>query len=122
MGKCSHSCTICLGLRNVLEGLIDGSWAEDRTLFRPIYDSLLSGGWADPYFILADFRSYADAQKRIEEAYRDRRRWVKMAFMNTACAGKFSADRTIREYVEDIWHLKSITVPEDTEEKWMIRS
>ena len=110
------------GLRNVLEGLIDGSWAEDRTLFRPIYDSLLSGGWADPYFILADFRSYADAQRRIEEAYRDRRRWVKMAFMNTACAGKFSADRTIREYVDDIWHLKSITVPEDTEEKWMIRS
>ncbi len=98
-------------LHRVLDQLIDGTYAADKALFRPIYDSILNG-WngsvADPYFILADFRSYADAQKRVEEAYRDRTRWAKMAMMNTACSGKFSSDRTIKEYVDEIWNLKPL--------------
>ena len=82
----------------------------DTELFRPIYDSLLTNkyGTADKYFILADFRSYAEAQKRVEEAYRDTERWAKMAMMNTFSSGKFSSDRTIEEYVRDIWKLDRI--------------
>ena len=104
-------------LHRVIDQLIDGTYSQDRELFRPIYESILNG-WngscADPYFILADFRSYADAQKRVEEAYKDRSRWARMAMMNTACSGKFSSDRTIKDYVDDIWGLQSITV--DVEE------
>ena len=68
------------------------------------------------YFILKDFRSYADAQRRVEEAYRDQQRWSRMAMMQTACSGKFSSDRTIEEYVRDIWHLKKVEVTSDEEE------
>ncbi len=64
----------------------------------------------DMYFILKDFRSYAEAQEKVEKAYADKERWAKMALLNTACCGKFSSDRTIEEYVEDIWHLDKITV------------
>ena len=64
------------------------------------------------YFILKDFRPYAEAQKKVEEAYRDEHRWAKMAMLNTACSGKFSSDRTIEEYVRDIWKLKKVNVPE----------
>ena len=80
---------------------------------REIYDSLLntkSSDRADTYFILADFRSYADAQKRVEEAYRDEAGWAKMAMLNTACSGKFTSDRTIQQYVDEIWHLQKETV------------
>ncbi len=99
------------GLRQVLVQLVNGTFDPNTELFKPLYDSLLSTrfGRADQYFILADFRSYEDAQKRVEAAYRDRDRWAKMAMMNTACAGKFSSDRTIKEYVDDIWHLNSVT-------------
>ena len=62
------------------------------------------------YFILADFRSYAAAQKKVEEAYKDEKGWARMAMLNTACAGKFTSDRTIEEYVEDIWHLDKVFV------------
>jgi Glucan phosphorylase len=62
------------------------------------------------YFILKDFRAYADAQEKVEEVYRDKERWAKMALLNTACCGKFSSDRTIREYVEDIWKLDEVKV------------
>ena len=62
------------------------------------------------YFILADFRSYAEAQRRVEEAYRDTSRWAKMAMLNTAKCGKFSSDRTIEEYAKEIWHLEKVTV------------
>ena len=62
------------------------------------------------YFILKDFRAYAQAQERVEAAYRDRDSWAKMALLNTACCGKFSSDRTIREYVDEIWHLDHIEV------------
>ena len=65
---------------------------------------------ADQYFILADFRSYAAAQKKVEEAYKDEKGWARMAMLNTACAGKFTSDRTIEEYVEDIWHLDKVFV------------
>ena len=100
-------------IHRILEQLIDGTFSADRELFRPIYDSILNG-WngsrPDPYFILADFRSYADAQKAVSEAYQDKERWAKMALMNTACSGKFSSDRTIGDYVADIWHLKPVVV------------
>ena len=82
-------------------------------MFRDLYDSLLntkSSDRADTYFILKDFRSYAEAHKRVEEAYRDEKGWAKKAIWNTACSGKFSSDRTIQEYVDDIWHLDKMTV------------
>ena len=65
------------------------------------------------YFILGDFRSYAEAQKRVEAAYKDEKRWAKMALLNTACSGKFTSDRTIQEYVDDIWHLDKVVVKEN---------
>ena len=84
-----------------------------------LYKSLLnthSTDKADMYFILKDFRSYADTQKRVEEAYRDQQRWSRMAMMQTACSGKFSSDRTIEEYVNDIWHLEKVEVQSGEDE------
>ncbi|MBR6704897.1 MAG: glycogen/starch/alpha-glucan phosphorylase [Lachnospiraceae bacterium] len=99
-------------LRRVIMQLVNGFYSpEDPELFRPIYNSLLTdrvNGRADTYFTLKDFASYAEAQERVEEAYKDRDRWAVMALMNTACAGKFSSDRTIEEYVRDIWHLEKM--------------
>ena len=96
-------------IRRVLMQLINGEYApDDPERFRDIYDSLLntnSSDRADTYFILADFRSYADAQKKVEAAYRDEAGWAKMAMLNTACSGKFTSDRTIQQYVDEIWHL-----------------
>lgn len=86
---------------------------QNSELFRELYNSLLntqSSRYADTYFILADFHSYAQAQRDVEEAYRDEKRWAKMAMLNTACAGKFSSDRTIQEYVDEIWHLDKLIV------------
>ncbi len=101
-------------IRQVLMQLINGYYApNDPERFRDIYDSLLntkSSDRADTYFILKDFRSYADAQKYIEELYRDEKGWAKKAILNTASSGKFSSDRTIQDYVDDIWHLDKITV------------
>ncbi|MDD3339236.1 MAG: glycogen/starch/alpha-glucan phosphorylase [Lachnospiraceae bacterium] len=100
-------------VRQVLMQLINGTYSSDTELFREIYDSLLntkSCDRADTYFILADFKSYADAQKRVEEAYKDEKRWAKMALLNTACSGKFTSDRTIEQYVEDIWKLDKVVV------------
>jgi starch phosphorylase len=99
-------------IRNILVQLVNGTFNSDTELFRPIYDSLLTTkyGKADRYFILGDFHSYKDAQKKVEEAYRDTKRWAKMALLNTACSGKMSSDRTIREYVEDIWHLDKVVI------------
>lgn len=101
-------------IRRVLMQLINGYYSpQDPELFRDIYNSLLNtknSSKADTYFILKDFRSYVDAQKKVEEAYRDEKRWVKAAMTNVACSGKFSSDRTIEEYVKDIWHLKKVTV------------
>ena len=100
-------------IRQVLMQLINGTFSSDTELFRDLYDSLLNTkntDRADRYFILADFRSYADAQKRVEAAYKDEKGWAKKALLNTACSGKFTSDRTIQEYVDDIWHLDRITV------------
>ena len=99
-------------IRRVLMQLVNGFYSpDDPDLFRPIYDSLLTNrisGKADPFFTLKDFRSYAQAQERVDRAYRDRNAWAAMAIRNIACSGKFSSDRTIQEYVDDIWHLEKI--------------
>ena len=101
-------------IRRVLMQLINGYYApQDPELFRDIYNSLLntqSSDRADTYFILKDFRSYADAEDKIDKAYRDEKWWARTAMLNTACSGKFSSDRTIEEYVRDIWHLKKVKV------------
>ena len=100
-------------IRQVLMQLINGTFSSDTELFRDLYDSLLNTNNTDRpdrYFILADFRSYADAQKRVEEAYKDEKGWAKKALLNTACSGKFTSDRTIQEYVDDIWHLDKVIV------------
>ena len=100
-------------IRQVLMQLINGTFSDDTELFRDLYDSLLNTkntDRPDRYFILADFRAYAEAQKRVEEAYRDEKRWAKMALLNTAHSGKFTSDRTIQEYVDDIWKLDKVIV------------
>ena len=101
-------------IRRVLMQLINGYFApENPELFRDIYNSLLNtknSSKADTYFILKDFRSYAEAQKRVEEAYKNEDWWARAALLNTASAGKFSSERTIEEYVKDIWHLEKIQV------------
>ncbi len=98
-------------IRQVLMQLINGFYSpEDPELFRDIYNSLLYDAKPDVYFILKDFRSYADAQKKIEEKYRDSEGWARSVMLNTACSGKFSSDRTIEEYVRDIWHLDKVKV------------
>ena len=103
-------------IRNVLMQLINGTYApEDPERFREIYDSLLTDkyGTPDMYFILKDFRSYADVQKKVEEAYKDEKGWAKSAILNTASSGKFTSDRTIQQYVDEIWHLDQIHVELD---------
>ena len=106
-------------IRRVLMQLINGEYSHgDMQMFREIYDSLLNTNCsdrADTYFILADFKSYAAAQKRVEEAYRDETRWAKMAILNMASSGKFTSDRTIQQYVDEIWHLDKVTVEVDPE-------
>ena len=101
-------------IKRVIDQLVDGTYGKgDRELYRDLYNSLLntySSDRADTYFILKDFRSYADAQKRVEEAYRDQDRWAKMAMLQTASCGKFTSDRTIQEYVDDIWKLDKVVV------------
>ena len=103
-------------IRQVLMQLINGTFSSDTEMFRDIYNSLLDKRnmpRPDQYFILGDFRSYAEAQKRVEEAYKDEKRWAKMALLNTVCSGKFTSDRTIQEYVDDIWHLDKVIVKEN---------
>ncbi len=94
-------------IHRVVDRLIDGTYSVDKELFRELYTSLLD---EDQYFILKDFRSYEEAQKQVEAKYRDREGWAKSAILNVACCGKFSSDRTIEEYVQDIWHLDKVTV------------
>lgn len=101
-------------VRKVLMQLINGFYSpNDPDMFREIYDSLLntnSSDRADTYFILKDFRPYIEAQKKVEEAYKDEKGWAKSAILNTACSGKFTSDRTIQEYVDEIWKLDKVTV------------
>ena len=104
-------------IRRVLMQLLNGFYSpDDPERFREIYNSLLNQNGserADTYFILKDLRSYLDAFWRIDGAYRDEARWAKMCMLNTANAGKFSSDRTIEDYVRDIWHLKKVMINVD---------
>ena len=101
-------------IRRVLMQLINGTYSpQDPELFRPLYNSLLEhdgGRRADTYFILKDFKAYAAAQVEVEKAYRDEKRWAKMAMLNTASCGKFTSDRTIEEYAKTIWNLDKVTI------------
>ena len=101
-------------VRKVLMQLINGTYAPyDPELFRPLYNSLLntqSTSKADTYFILKDFKSYAEAQKKVEAAYKDEAGWAKSAILNVACSGKFTSDRTIQQYVDEIWHLDKVVL------------
>ncbi len=102
-------------IRKVLMQLINGTYSRNDTdLFRPLYNSLLntlSTSKADTYFILKDFDAYAEAQKKVEAAYRNEKEWARSAILNIACSGKFSSDRTIQEYVDEIWHLDKVILP-----------
>lgn len=100
-------------IRKVLMQLINGTYSSDTEMFRHLYNSLLntqSTSRADTYFILKDFKSYAEAQKKVETAYRDEAGWAKSAILNVACSGKFTSDRTIQQYVDEIWHLDKVTL------------
>ena len=101
-------------IRKVVDQLVDGTYSKgDRELFRPLYNSLLNTqntAKADTYFILKDFKPYAEAQRKVQEAFADRDKWAKMAMLNVASSGKFTSDRTIQEYVDDIWHLDKVTI------------
>jgi len=100
-------------IRRVLMSLINGAFSRDTEMFRDLYDSLLTKrfGKADRYFILADFKSYAEAQQKVEKAYRDEKGWARMAMLNVAKSGKFTSDRTIQQYVDEIWHLDKVELP-----------
>lgn len=102
-------------IRKVLIQLTNGTYSRrDPELFRDLYNSLLNTqctAKADAYFILKDFKAYAEAHERVEQAYKDERGWARKAMMNTACSGKFTSDRTIQDYVNDIWHLDKIVLP-----------
>ena len=98
-------------VKQVLDSLVDGTFSKDKELFRPLYNCLLNtnnSSKADQYFILKDFEAYLEAQKRINDAYTDKKRWAKMSLLNTASCGKFSSDRTIQEYVDEVWHLDKL--------------
>ena len=101
-------------LKRVIDQLMDGTYSHgDHEMYKNLYNSLLNtqcSSKPDTYFILKDFRSYADAQKRVEETYKDRDKWARMALLQTACCGKFSSDRTIEEYAQEIWHLEKIKI------------
>ncbi len=96
-------------IRMILAQLINGTFDADTEMFRDIYNTLLygiNGGRADEYFILADFADYKEAQRRANDMYKDKSAWAKAAILNTAYAGKFSSDRTIKEYASEIWNIK----------------
>lgn len=100
-------------VRGVLNELINGTLDENTELFREIYDALLNGyngARADEYFVLKDFEAYSQAQKAIDSAYKNKSKWAKMAILNVANSGKFSSDRTIKEYADEIWDLKPVHI------------
>jgi len=100
-------------IRKVLMQLINGTYSQDTEMFRHLYNSLLntqSTSRADTYFILKDFKPYAVAQRKVEAAYRDEAGWARSAILNVACSGKFTSDRTIQQYVDEIWHLDKVSI------------
>jgi starch phosphorylase len=95
-------------LKGVLDGLASGRFSRgDTALFRPLLDSLHR---YDPYMLLADYQSYIECQDRISQAYLDRNRWIRMSILNTARMGKFSSDRAVREYCDEIWKIKPVKI------------
>ena len=103
-------------IRLAVMELINGTFCKDTEVFRELYESLLNGvdgGRADEYFVLADFESYAETQLAVDAAYKDKTRWAKMAIQNVAHSGKFSSDRTIREYAKEIWQLQPVEIEEE---------
>jgi starch phosphorylase len=95
-------------IRKVMDQMVDGTYSGgDKETFRDLFNALIE---RDVYFILKDFRSYAEAQAKVNETYKDQKQWTKMTILNTANAGKFTSDRTIEEYVKDIWHLEKVIV------------
>jgi starch phosphorylase len=97
-------------LRAIVDWLGSDYWTPgEHGAFAPIHDTLLNGG--DPYMVLADFRAYSDCQAKVDAAFRDKDKWARMAILNTARVGKFSSDRTIREYATDIWSLGRVPIP-----------
>jgi starch phosphorylase len=97
-------------LRATIDAIASGAFADgDRDLFRPLVDSLLT---RDDYMLLADFQSYVDCQARVSEAYRSQHAWTRMSILNTARVGRFSSDRSIRDYCRDIWHVEPDTIGE----------
>ncbi len=106
-------CNMDQDIRIALNQLINGTFSkDDPELFRDIYNSLLNsdGGRADEYFVLADFEAYRRAQMEVDKAYKDKKKWARMALMNTARSGKFSSDRTIRQYADEIWGIKPLKI------------
>ncbi|MBP6408350.1 MAG: glycogen/starch/alpha-glucan phosphorylase [Fusobacteriaceae bacterium] len=101
------------GLERVMTSLIDGTFSSDSSMFQELYNSLLygiDGNRPDEYYLLKDFESYREAQKRVDLAYKDKYGWAKKAWLNIANGGKFSSDRTILEYANEIWNIKQIKV------------
>jgi len=101
------------GLAKVMNQLIDGTYSQDTQLFRELYDSLIygiEGNRPDVYYVLADFDAYVKAQEAVAAAYQDKLTWAKKALLNIARSGKFSSDRTIEDYVKDIWKLEKVNV------------
>lgn len=98
-------------VKRIMESLVDGTFSPSNPdIFRDIYYSLLGNDRSDEYFVLKDFASYVEAQERLEKMYKDKEAWAKMAVINTAKSGKFSSDRTIKEYAEEIWNLKPLHI------------
>ncbi|MGK7948486.1 MAG: glycogen/starch/alpha-glucan phosphorylase, partial [Xenococcaceae cyanobacterium] len=95
-------------LKAVIDLISSGFFSHgDRRLFQPIVDNLL---YDDPYLLLADYQSYIDSQEQVSQAYRDRDNWTRMSILNVARMGKFSSDRSIRDYCEDIWQVKPVPI------------
>lgn len=95
-------------IKRIMNSLVDGIFApEYPDIFRDIYNSIIG---RDEYFVLEDFASYVDIQEKVSQAYKDKDNWAKMAVINTAKSGKFSSDRTIREYASEIWNIKPLHI------------
>ena len=95
-------------LREVLDLIGNGFFSRgDTELFRPLLDGLLR---SDPYLVLADYQLYVDCQERVSRAYREPEEWTRMSILNAARTGKFSSDRTIREYCDDIWRIEPVPI------------
>jgi len=95
-------------LQAVIALVRDGFFSRgNSSQFQPLIDNLV---YHDPYFVFADYQSYADCQTLVDQSYRDKDNWTRMSILNAARSGKFSSDRTIREYCADIWHAKSVPV------------